>query len=549
MKLDPLNVGDVFIKAMHQMFADPQQAIENNLELAKNYTNLWNNIAQKLLGNDVDSLYKGESKDRRFKDETWEENPGFNFIKQSYYLNSSWIKDITRQVEGLDPKDSKKLDFYTRVLIDAMAPTNFFLSNPEVIKETVKTHGANILKGAQNFLSDLGRSKGKFQISTTNLKDFEVGRNLAITPGKVIFQNDLIQLLQYSPSTPTVYETPVLIIPAWINKYYILDLQPENSYVRWLVAQGYTVFMISWINPNAMQSNKTFDDYMSEGALAAISQVCKATGQKEIHCMGYCLGGTLLAATIAHIKSQKQYCSVKTATFLTSLVDFKEAGDIGVFIDEEQIEFLEKRMSEKGYLEGNEMAATFSMIRSNDMIWSFYINNYMLGKDPFPFDILYWNADSTRLPAKMHSFYLRNMYLKNLLVKPNGLTLCKTPIDLHKVDVPVYLLSTREDHIAPWMSTYKATQIYSGPIRFTLTASGHVAGVANHPDKKKYNYWTNEKLAHTPSEWFKHAKIHEGSWWLDWNHWAATKSGEKIAARKVTNGLEDAPGSFVKVHL
>lgn len=549
MKLDPLNVGDVFIKAMHKIWSDPQQAIENNLELAKNYTRLWNNIAQKMLGHEVDSLYKGEAKDRRFKDESWEKNPGFNFIKQSYFLNASWIKDIAKQVEGLDQKDSKKLDFYTRVLIDAMAPTNFFLSNPEVIKETVKTRGTNILKGAQNFLDDLERSKGKFQISTTNLKAFEIGRNLAITPGKVIFQNELIQLIQYNPSTPTVYETPVLVIPAWINKYYILDLQPENSYVRWLVAQGFSVFMVSWVNPDEKQSHKTFEDYMSEGALAAISQVSKATGQKQIHCMGYCLGGTLLAATIAYIKSKKEACPVKTATFLTSLVDFKEAGDIGVFIDEDQIEFLEKRMSEKGYLDGNEMAATFSMIRSNDMIWSFYINNYMLGKNPFPFDILYWNADSTRLPAKMHSYYLRNMYLKNLLAQPNGLSLCNTPIDLHKVDVPVYMLSTREDHIAPWMSTYRATQLYSGPIRFTLTASGHVAGVVNHPDKNKYNYWTNEKIAPTPEGWFKHATSHEGSWWVDWKHWAQSKSGKKIAARKVTKGLEDAPGSFVKVHL
>lgn len=545
MKFDPLSLSDLFLKTMHKLWEDPQTAIKNNVELAKNYSQLWGNVTKRMLGLPADTIYGGDGKDKRFKDETWEENPVFNFIKQSYFLNASWIKGITQKVEGLDSKDAKKLDFYTRVMIDAMAPTNFFLTNPEVLKETIKTQGANLVKGTQNFLGDLNKSPDKFAISTVDLKAFAVGRNLAVTPGKVVYQNDLMQLIQYSPSTEKVYETPLLIIPAWINKYYILDLQKENSFVRWLVSKGYTVFMISWANPSDAHHNKTFEDYMVQGALAAITEVQKLVGEKEISTMGYCLGGTLLAITIAYLKKLKSKCPIKNATFLTSLVDFCDSGDLGVFIDEEQLAILEKRMSEKGYLDGHEMATTFSMIRANDMIWSFYINNYMMGRDPFPFDILYWNSDSTRLPAKMHSFYLRNMYLKNLLVKPGGISLKNTPIDLTKVDISVYMLSTKEDHIAPWESTYHATQIYKGPVRFTLSASGHVAGVVNHPDKMKYNFWTNSENPPSAQQWLKGAKSTDGSWWVDWDAWAAPKSGKKIAARKVAKGLGDAPGSYV----
>lgn len=549
MKLDPLNISPTLMHATQQMMSDPNKMLQNNLELAKNYMQLWNNVTQRFLGLNVTPLYKEEGKDNRFKDESWDKNPAFDFIKQSYYLNSGWIKAINKEIKGLDPKETKKLDFFTRQLIDALSPTNFPLSNPEVMKETIATNGANLLKGAENFWKDASKSKGKFKISTTDFDAFEVGKNLAITPGQVVYQNDMMQLIQYNPSTEKVYKTPLVIMPAWINKFYILDLQEKNSLVHWLVEQGFTVFMVSWANPDEKLGHKKFEDYMQEGPITAIRIVQELTKEQDIHFMGYCLGGTLLAATIAYLKAKNtKPFPIKTATFLTSLVDFSEAGDLGVFIDDAQISMLEKRMSEHGYLDGSEMAHTFSMIRANDMIWSFYVNNYLLGKDPFPFDILYWNADSTRLPAEMHSFYLRQMYEKNLLAKPNGIELCKTPIDLRKVDIPVYMLSTKEDHIAPWESTYLGTQLYTGDIRFALSGSGHVAGVVNHPSRNKYNYWTNDKIAKTSAEWFKGAKDNAGSWWLDWSAWAGKKSGEKVSARKVDakRVLESAPGSYVK---
>jgi polyhydroxyalkanoate synthase len=553
-KLDPLNMSNSLMQVMNQVWSDPQKAVQNNIELTQNYLNLWSNVTQRFMGQHIDPLYKSQGKDNRFKDEAWENHPMFDFIKQSYFMNAAWMQDIVKQVEGLTPKEEKKLEFYTKMIIDAMAPTNFAMTNPEVLKETLASNGANLVKGAENLYKDMAKSKGQnFKITTTDFNAFEVGKNLAVTPGKVVYQNDLIQLIQYSPLTEKVYKTPVVIMPAWINKYYILDLQDKNSYVRWLVEQGYTVFMISWVNPNETLGHKTFDDYMLEGPLSALKAVQEITGEKDTHFMGYCLGGTLLAATIAYLKAKKTTpFPIKTATFLTSLVDFNEAGDLGVFIDDEQLSVLEKRMSEKGYLDGHEMAQTFSMIRANDMIWSFYVNNYLMGKDPFPFDILYWNADSTRLPAKMHSFYLRNMYEKNLLVKPNALKLCDTPIDLRNVDIPVYILSTREDHITPWESTYSGTQIYSGPVRFTLSGSGHVAGVVNHPSRNKYNHWTNDKIAKTSKEWLATAKDNAGSWWTDWNTWAAKQSGEKIAARSIKEGkkpLENAPGAYVKLRL
>lgn len=548
MSFDPLNVSQTFMKAFQEMMSDPDKAASNGVNLANNYMKVWDNVTRKFLGENLPPAFSNDTKDARFKDEAWENNPLFNFIKQSYYMNSSWLNDITKELKTLGPKDSHKLEFYTKQLIDAMAPTNFVFTNPEVLRETFSSNGANLIKGAENLYKDFENSKeGKFKISTTDFSAFEVGKNLAVTKGKVVFQNDLMQLIQYEPLTKSVNKVPLILMPAWINKYYILDLQDKNSFVKWLVEEGQTVFLISWVNPTKELGHKKFEDYMNEGPLAAIKAVEEATGEKEVNFMGYCLGGTLLAATIAYLKTKKEKTfPIKSATFLTSLVDFSEAGDLSVFIDEDQISSLEKRMSEKGYLEGNEMAQTFSMIRANDMIWSFYVNNYLLGKDPFPFDILYWNADSTRLPAEMHSFYLRNMYQKNLLAKPNGIILNNTPIDLRKVDIPIYILSTKEDHITPWESTYKATSIYSGKIHFTLSGSGHVAGVVNHPSRNKYNFWSSEKVYPTSKEWLENAKETQGSWWPDWVKWASKISDKTVPARKVKNVIEEAPGSYVK---
>ncbi|MGB1548212.1 MAG: PHA/PHB synthase family protein, partial [Alphaproteobacteria bacterium] len=408
----------------------------------------------------------------------------------------------------------------------------------------------NLVRGLQNLLEDLESSKGQLQIMQTDPDAFKLGENIAATPGKVVYQDDLMQLIQYEPTTKQAYQRPLLIIPPWINKYYILDLREKNSFVRWALDKGHTVFMISWVNPDERYAGKAFEDYMYEGPLAAIDAIGKATGEKQVNVVGYCIGGTLLASTLAHLAAKKDH-RVHSATFLTTMVDFEEPGELAVFIDEEQLADLEAKMAKRGYLEGSEMAKTFNMLRENDLIWSFVINNYLLGKEPFPFDLLYWNSDATRMPFKMHSFYLRNMYLENRLSKPGGITLGGTPIDLRKIKIPTYLLACREDHIAPWQSVYAATQLYGGPNRFVLSASGHVAGVVNPPDKKKYSFWTAEENPETAEAWLAEASATEGSWWTDWAKWIASQGGKKVEARLPGKGglkaIEDAPGSYVKV--
>lgn len=547
--LDPLNAFGAILHFMEEFYSSPKNAIDKNFELAENYLKLYSNIMQRSVDETVPQAFDVKGRDNRFKDEEWEKNPALNFIKQSYLINSNWLQSLVNSAPHLASKEHHKIEFITKLLTDALCPTNFASINPTVCKETLATSGQNLLKGAENFLRDLNE-QGSLKITTTNNSAFQIGKNLAVTPGKVVFENELMQLIQYSSQTNKNNETPLLIIPAWINKFYILDLQAQNSFVNWLIAQGHTVFMISWVNPTAAHSNVGFEEYLKSGTLAAIEQVQKLTKQSQINAMGYCLGGTLLACTLSYLKTKvaKDY-PIKSATFLTSLVDFKDAGDICVFIDEEQISALEKRMSETGFLKGEDLTQTFNMIRSNDMIWFFYVNNYLLGKEPFPFDILFWNSDSTRLPALMHSFYLRKMYMQNQLIVPNAIELLGTKIDLRKIDIPTYILSTQEDHIAPWKITYAATQIYSGDIKFVLSGSGHVAGVANHPAQNKYNYWTNSKVPAKADDWFKNALENNGSWWVDWNKWNEKFAGQKIAARKITKFIEEAPGSYVKVRI
>lgn len=549
LSMDPFNLHDVFIKVMQEMMTHPEKLWEHSIKLYGDYIQLWSNALNHSMGIQA-SENAPQIKDSRFNDNIWRDNPYFSFLKNSYYLNSSWVQNIIHQLNTLTPKESHKLEFYTKQFLDAMAPTNFPLTNPSVLKETLSSNGENLAKGAENFLQDVKRGKGKLSISTTNFDMFAVGENLAVTPGKVIYQNDLMQLIQYEPLSEKVRQIPLIMMPAWINKYYILDLQAQNSFVKWAVERGFTIFMVSWRNPDAVMKDKDFEDYMLEGPIEAIKVVKKVTGEKKVNMLGYCLGGTLLACTAAYLTAKKDD-SINSATFLTSLTDFTDSGDLGVFIDEEQISALEKRMSDKGYLDGSQMAQTFSMLRANDMIWSFYVNNYLLGKEPFPFDILYWNSDSTRLPAKMHSYYLRNMYQNNSLVKPNTLVLNHVPIDLANVKVPAYMLSTREDHIAPWRATYKAVNLFSGPVHFVLSASGHVAGVVNHPSKNKYSYWVSDIKDKGPEIWLEHAKNIPGSWWVDWEIWLKKKSGELIAARKIDKKgvLEDAPGTYVKARL
>ena len=547
---DPLNVGQAFLEMTQRLMADPARLVQAQLSLWQDYLKLWQSTTQRLMGGPTEPVIEPTSGDRRFKDNAWTENAVFDYIKQSYLLTARWMQATVKQVDGLDDKTAKKIDFYTRQFVDAIAPSNFVLTNPEVLRETIESGGENLVRGLDNLLRDLERGNGRLMIKMTDLDKFKVGVNIAVTPGKVVYQNDLIQLIQYEPATETVHRRPLLIIPPWINKFYILDLRPENSFIRWAVEQGHTVFVISWVNPDAKLAEKTFEDYMLEGLLAALDAMEQATGERDANVIGYCLGGTLLAATLAYLKAKKDD-RIKSATYFVALVDFKEAGELSVFIDEEQLHYLEKRMREHGYLEGSDMATTFNMLRANDLIWSFVVNNYLLGKEPFPFDLLYWNSDSTRMPAAMHSFYLRNMYQENKLVVPGGITLAGVPIDVSTISTPSFLLSTREDHIAPWKSTYAATQLYRGPVKFVLAASGHIAGVVNPPGRSKYGHWENAKNPPTPDEWLATAKQHPDSWWPVWNQWIGKYAGGEVPARKPGDGkltpIESAPGSYVLV--
>ena len=549
---DPLNIGSAFMEMTARLMSNPARLMQAQLGFWQDYMTLWQNTARRMMGMDHTPVIDASATDRRFKDDAWKESEVFDFIKQSYLLSARFVQDVVTHVDGLDPKTAQKVDFYSRQFIDAMSPSNFLLTNPEVLRKTAETGGENLLKGLNNLLGDLERGKGRLHIKMTDTDAFKVGGNIGVSPGKVVFQNELMQLIQYTPTTEKVLKRPLLIGPPWINKFYILDLRPRNSFVRWAVAQGHTVFVISWVNPDEKLAEKGFDAYMQEGYLAALDAIEQATGEREVNAIGYCLGGTLLASTLAYM-AVKGDNRIKTATFFVTMMDFTEAGELGVFIDEEQLNALEDKMNKRGYLEGSEMASTFNMLRANDLIWSFVVNNYLMGNDPFPFDLLYWNADSTRMPAKMHSFYLRKMYQENLLAQPGGITLSGVPIDLGKIKVPAYFLSTREDHIAPWKSTYRGTQLLGGTKRFVLAASGHIAGVVNPPEGGKYNHWINEELPPDPEAWFAGATELAGSWWPDWQRWVLSHGKAQVAARVPGEGklpaIEDAPGSYVQVRL
>ncbi|MBI5162792.1 MAG: class I poly(R)-hydroxyalkanoic acid synthase [Magnetospirillum sp.] len=547
---DPLNIGNAFFDMTSKMMSDPARLVEANLSLWQDYMALWQNTAKRMMGEVPEPVAKPDPTDRRFKDEMWEENEVFDYIKQSYLLSARWVQGLVTGVEGLDDHSAQKVDFYTRQFVDAMAPSNFVLTNPEVLRTTIESGGENLVKGLNNLLDDLERGKGRLSIRMTDYDAFQVGENIAVTPGKVVFENDLMQLLQYDPTTGTVAEKPLLIVPPWINKYYILDLRPKNSFIKWAVDQGHTVFVISWVNPDERLAMKGFADYMREGPLAALDAIATATGQKQVNAVGYCLGGTLLVSTLAWMAVRNDD-RIASATLFTTMTDFAEPGELGVFIDEEQLTALEHKMDETGFLDGRDMAMTFNMLRANDLIWSFVVNNYLLGKDPFPFDLLYWNSDSTRMPAMMHSFYLRKMYQANQLVVPGAIELNGVPLDLSTIRTPLYMLSTREDHIAPWKSTYALTQQASGPVKFVLAASGHIAGVINPPAANKYCYWTNTRKPKNPDAWLNAAQQENGSWWPDWHKWVSKHAGKQIPARipgeSGLKALDVAPGSYVKV--
>ncbi|WP_027577391.1 alpha/beta hydrolase [Bradyrhizobium sp. WSM1743] len=540
-------LGFDFFEFMTRMMIDPAVVARAQVGLFHNMVGIWQKTALRLLM--LRAREADTPNDKRFKHPEWSENVVFSFVKDSYLVAAASVLSAIREVKGMDEASARKVDFYTRQLIDALSPSNFVATNPEVLTATLASGGQNLLRGLENLLADLERGKGRLAITMTDMKAFRLGENIAMTPGKVIYQNELMQLIQYTPSTREVRRRPLLIVPPWINKFYVLDLQPKNSFIKWAVDQGHTVLVISWVNPDKQHAEKNFENYMLEGPLAALDAIESATGEHSVNAIGYCLGGTLLASTLAYLVAKGED-RITSVTYLATLVDFTEVGDMAVFIDEEQLAYLERRMRQHGCLEAHQMATTFNMLRANDLIWSFVVSNYLLGKKQMPGDLLFWNSDSTRMPAAMHSFYLRRMYHENLLAKPGGITLADTPIDLSKVRTPSFILATREDHIAPWKSTYAATRLYSGPVKFVLSDAGHMAGVIS-PPGTKYGHWVNDDLPPSPDEWFVNAAPRQRSWWLLWHEWVTQFDEGRVPARDPGSGrlpiIKNAPGSYVRV--
>jgi polyhydroxyalkanoate synthase len=543
-------VVKTFTAVAEYWLSDQDRAAELQKKIAKAYLDLWGFSVRRLAGEEAPPAIAPSPRDKRFADPEWKSNQFFDFVMQLYLLTTQWAQDLVRNAEGVDPHTRKKAEFYVQQITNALAPSNFVLTNPEVLRETLASSGDNLVRGMKMLAEDIEAGRGMLRIRQSDPSNLVVGVNMATTPGKVIFQNELMQLIQYTPATENVLRTPLLIVPPWINKFYILDLKPEKSFVKWCVDQGITVFVISWVNPDKSLGSKTFDDYMKEGPLAAMDAIEKATGELKVHTMGYCVGGTLLASTLAWL-AEKRRVRVTSASFLAAQVDFTNAGDLLVFVDEDQISALERDMQASGVLEGSKMAMAFNMLRSNDLIWSYVVSNYLKGQPPSSFDLLHWNSDATRMPAANHSYYLRNCYLENRL-STGSMVLDNTLLDLSKVKVPIYNLATREDHIAPADSVLYGSQFFGGPVKFVLSGSGHIAGVVNPPASGKYQFWTNDNIKDvTLSDWLKAAQEHKGSWWPDWRAWLASIDAEEVPARTVgTDSLppiEDAPGSYVRV--
>jgi polyhydroxyalkanoate synthase len=537
-------------KVAEYWLSDPQRAMELQASLGRAYLDLWAGAVHRMAGENYQPSAAPVATDKRFADPDWSSNQFFDFLKQAYLLTADWANRLVKNAEAVDPHTRQRAEFYVKQIINAIAPSNFVLTNPELLRETLASNADNLVRGMHMLTEDIKAGKGNLKIRQSDPSKFEVGRNLATTSGKVIFQNELMQLIQYEAATDKVLKQPLLIVPPWINKFYVLDLTPEKSFIKWCVDQGVTVFVISWVNPDARQSTMGFEDYMREGPLAALDVIKKITGESKVHSIGYCVGGTLLAIALAYLAAKKQN-PVLSATLFTAQVDFTHAGDLLVFVDEERVAALEARMKQQGYLEASNMATAFNMLRSNDLIWPYVVNNYMRGKKPLPFDILYWNSDATRMPAANHSSYLRNCYLDNNLSQ-GKMKIAGVKLDLRKIKVPIYNLATREDHIAPARSVLEGSQYFGGPVKYVLAGSGHIAGVVNPPSKAKYQYWTSDtKLGRDLDKWVAGATQHAGSWWPDWLDWLKSHDGKLVPARKIGGGkfkpIEDAPGSYVKV--
>jgi polyhydroxyalkanoate synthase len=549
----PSEIAEVikaFTAIAEYWLTDNARSSDLQTRIAKDYLDLWGSSVRRLAGEEVRPAIEPSPRDKRFKDPEWKSNQFFDFLMQLYLLTTRWAQDLVHDAEGVDPHTRKKAEFYMQQITNAIAPSNFVLTNPEVLRETLSSNGQNLVRGMTMLAEDIEAGHGTLRIRQSDPSYLAVGVNMATTPGKVIFQNELMQLIQYEPATENVLRTPLLIVPPWINKFYILDLRPEKSFIKWCVDQGITVFVISWVNPDRELGKKTFADYMKQGPLAAMDVIEKVTGEMKVHTAGYCVGGTLLATTLAWL-AEKRRVRVTSATFFAAQVDFTHAGDLLVFVDEAQISALEREMQEAGVLEGSKMAMAFNMLRSNDLIWSYVVSNYLKGQPPSSFDLLHWNSDATRMPAANHSYYLRNCYLENRL-STGSMVIDDTLLDLSKVKVPVYNLATREDHIAPAESVLYGSQFFGGPVKYVLSGSGHIAGVINPPSGGKYQFWTNDNIKDvTLADWIKGAQEHKGSWWPDWRAWLQSIDAEQVPARAVGSEtmppIEDAPGNYVRV--
>ena len=547
---DPFHVAPALTDVMGRIAAQPDRLVRAQADLFQRYMELWQSAARKAAGETVAPVVEPARGDKRFADPDWSENPVFDVIKQSYLVTSNWLNALVSEVDDVDPMTKRRVEFFMKMLTDAFSPSNFLVSNPAALREAMSTRGESLLKGMENFAEDLTRGGGQLAISQTDYELFKIGENVATAPGKVVFQNDILQLLQFSPTTEQVHEIPLVIFPPWINKFYILDLRPENSMIRWLASQGITVFVASWVNPDRSLATKTFEDYMREGIYEGTAAAMKQAGVDKVNTVGYCIGGTLLSASLAHMAA-KGDDRIASATFFAAQQDFAEAGDLLLFTNEDWLKDLEQKMdAEGGVLSGQSMADTFNMLRSNDLIWSFFVNNYLMGKEPKPFDLLFWNSDQTRMPKTLHLFYLRKFYGENALAK-GELVLDDIKLDLAKVKTPIYVQSSKEDHIAPARSVYRGARLFGGPVTFTLAGSGHIAGVINPPAAHKYQHWTNPRLPTSVEAWMEEATEHPGSWWPHWAEWLKARSGKLVAARDPAKGplkpIEDAPGSYVKV--
>ncbi|WP_395833070.1 PHA/PHB synthase family protein [Cystobacter fuscus] len=534
-----------FVEVLLRRATDPQRMMAAGCALWERSARLWFTPG--------DSRAEPSAReDRRFRDPAWVENPFFDLVRRSYLMGADWLQQVVADAPGVDEHTAHQARFYARQLTEALSPSNIPALNPEVLRGARESGGRSLLSGLEALLTDLERGQGWPAPRMTDTRTFELGKTLAITPGEVLHEDSLFQLIQYRPTTPTVYRRPLLVVPPWINKYYILDLRPENSFIRWAVARGYTVFLLSWVNPDERHADVDLEHYLLRGLLPALEAITRATGEQQVSALGYCIGGTLLSAALAWLAARGDE-RIQNATLLTTQVDFSEPGDLAAFIDEPQLERLEARMRERGYLDGADMMSTFNLLRAKDLFWSFVVNNYLLGREPPPSDFLYWSSDPTRLPARAHATYLRGMYLRNLLVQPGGLSFDGTPLDLGRVRIPLYVQACREDHIAPFRSVYRGARSFSGPVRFVLAGSGHVAGVINPPAAKKYRHWVSsgpEKLAPDVDTWLAGAEERPGSWWTDWDVWLSGRSGEQVTARLPGDGalrpIEPAPGRYVR---